>query len=140
LEVKKLAVENKIRSLSRFLRENRALSDVPFGSIRGRPVTPREALAMLRRREAVAEVLSALAAAGLDPPGQEWELAEAYYRSLLTGPQPRPRVYIIAEGEVVGQELTVEEALEHIRRRDAKGAALLQSYLSLRREMARRMK
>jgi len=47
---------------------------------------------------------------------------------------------VIAEGAVVGQELSIEEALEHIRRRDAKGRALLQSYMALKREMARRMR
>jgi len=135
-----MAFVAKIQSLSRFIQANPALADVPFGTVAGSPITPRQALAMLQRGQAVNEVLSALATAGLDPPETEWELAEAYYRSLLAGPRPRPSVYVIAEGAVVGQELSIEEALEHIRRRDAKGRALLQSYMALKREMARRMR
>ena len=88
----------------------------------------------------VREVMNALAGAGLDPPQVDWELAQAYYESLLRKPGPKPKVYVIPQGEVVGVELSLEEALEHIKRRDRIGESLLQSYLALKREMARRMR
>lgn len=124
----------QIQKLRRFIAANRALADVPFGTVGGRPVTPREALAMLQRGEAVAEVVAAMRTAGLDPPQQDWMLVEDYYRRLLALPGPKPKIYII------GQEMTLEEALTHVRRRDAKGEELLRSYQALTREMARRMR
>lgn len=123
----------KINKLRRFLVTNPALADVPFGVVRGMPVTPRQALAMLQRGEAVSEVIAAMATAGLDPP-EDWALAEAYYMNLLQLPGPHPKIYVI------GQEMTLEEALTHIRLRDAKGQELLKGYQSLKREMARRLR
>lgn len=130
----------QVQKLMRFIRANPALADVPFGTVQGRPISPKQALAMLQRGEAVTEVVAAMATAGLDPPQQDWELAEEYYRRLLALPGPRPKIYVIAEGEIVGQEITLEEALMHIRRRDAKGRGLLRSHQGLLREMARRMR
>lgn len=129
----------QVERLRRFIAANPALADIPFGFVRGRPVSPREALAMLVRGEAVAEVAAAIAAAGLNL-SEEWELAEDYYRRLLALPEPRPKIYVIAYGELVGQDMTLEEALMHIRLKDAKGRALMRSYKGLRREIARRMR
>ncbi len=123
----------QVQMLKRFIVANPALSNVPFGMIHGRSITPRQALVMLQRGEAVAEVVAAMEAVGLDPP-QDWDLAEDYYRRLLQLPGPHPKIYAI------GQEMTLNEALMHIKRRDAKGSELLSSYQSLRREMARRMR
>ncbi len=89
---------------------------------------------MLQRNEAVPEVVAALAAAGIDPPEQDWALVEDYYQRLLQLPGPHPKLYII------GSEMSLEEALMHVRRRDAAGQELLKSYQGLTREMARRMK
>ena len=115
-----------------------AFADVPFGIVRGQPITPRQALVMLQRGEAVEEVSRAMAAAGLDPP-QDWELVEAYYRRLAALPGPKPKIYVIGQ-EIIGQEITIEEALLHIQRRDAIGQDLLKSYRGLLGEMARRMR
>ena len=123
----------KINKLKRFVVTNPALAGVPFGIVRGIPITPRQALAMLQRGEAVSEITAAMATAGLDPP-EDWELAEAYYKKLLQLPGPHPKIYVI------GQEMTLEEALTHIRLRDAKGQELLRGYQSLQREMARRLR
>jgi len=123
----------QIGKLNRFMATQPAFADVPFGTVRGQPITPRQALAMLQRGEAVEEVSRAMAAAGLDPP-QDWDLVEAYYRKLAALPGPKPKIYVI------GQEMTIEEALLHIQRRDAKGQDLLKSYRGLLGEMARRMK
>ena len=124
----------QIQKLNRFIANNPALADVPFGTVRGVPITPRQALAMLQRGEAVSEVVAAMTSAGMDPIEQDWTLVEDYYRRLLQLPGPHPKIYVI------GQEMTLEEALMHVRNRDAKGQELLRSYQGLTREMARRMK
>jgi len=124
----------QIQKLNRFIATNPALADVPFGIVRGRSITPREALTMLQRGEAVSEVILAMEAVGMDPPEQDWALVENYYRKLLQLPGPHPTIYII------GQEMTMEEALMHIIRKDTAGQELLRSYQGLTREMARRMK
>jgi len=102
--------------------------------VRGRSITPREARAMLQRGEAVSEVLLAMSSAGMDPIEQDWALVEDYYRKLLQLPGPHPKIYII------GTELSLEEALIAVRRRDMAGQELLRSYQGLTREMARRMR
>jgi len=124
----------QIQKLNRFIAANPALADVPFGVVRGRSITPREALAMLQRSEAVSEVVAAMNVAGMDPVEQDWFLVEDYYRKLLQLPGPHPKIYII------GTEMTLEDALRAVRRRDAAGQQLLNSYQALTREMAKRMK
>jgi len=124
----------QINKLNRFIATNPALADIPFGFVRGMPITPRQALLMLRAGEAVSEVVAAMNAAGMDPPEQDWALVEDYYRKLLQLPGPHPKIYII------GTELTLEDALMAVKRRDASGQQLLNSYQALTREMARRMK
>jgi len=123
----------QIEKLRRFMSTQPAFADVPFGTVRGQPITPRQALNMLQSGEAVAEVSQAMAKAGLDPP-EDWDLIEAYYRRLAALPGPKPKIYVI------GQEMTIEEALLHIQRKDAKGQELLSSYRGLLGEMARRMR
>jgi len=124
----------QIQKLNRFIANNPALAVVPFGIVRGRSITPREALAMLQRGEAVSEVIVAMEAVGMDPPEQDWILVENYYRNLLQLPGPHPTIYII------GQQMTLEEALMHVTKKDYAGQELLRSYQGLTREMARRMK
>jgi len=124
----------QIQKLNRFIAANPALADVPFGVVRGLPITPRQALAMLQRGESVSEVVLAMDRAGMDPPEQDWALAEDYYMKLLKLPGPHPKIYII------GDEMTLEQALMHLRQRDAAGQQLLSSYQGLTREIAKRMK
>jgi len=124
----------QIQKLNRFIANNPALADNPFGVVRGRTITPREALAMLQRGEAVSEVVVAMEAAGMDPIEQDWALVEDYYKRLLQLPGPHPKIYII------GEELSLEDALMAVKRRDAAGQQLLNSYQGLTREMAKRMK
>jgi len=124
----------QIQKLNRFIATSPALADVPFGTVRGIPITPRQALAMLQRGESVSEVVLAMERAGMDPPEQDWALAQDYYMKLLQLPGPHPKIYII------GDEMTLEQALMHLRRRDAAGQQLLSSYQGLTREMAKRMK
>ncbi|GAG92683.1 unnamed protein product, partial [marine sediment metagenome] len=47
--------------------------------MKGLPITPRQALEMLRRNEAVAEIIQAMDIAGMNPPQMDWRLIEAYY-------------------------------------------------------------
>ncbi|KXB08614.1 hypothetical protein AKJ59_00710 [candidate division MSBL1 archaeon SCGC-AAA385M02] len=126
-------ISAKIGKLQRFVRNNQALADIPIGKINGRPVSPRDALNMLQRNQSVQQVLGTLQRAGLDPV-EDWGLAEAYYRGLLEKPGPKPKIYCI------GQEMTIEEALTHIRRRDREGRELLDSYRGLKQELARRLR
>ncbi len=128
-----MSVQMKIGALRRFIQDNPALSEVPFILVRNMPLTPRQALAYLERGQMVGEIVSAMMTMGFDP-AQEWELAESYYQSLLRHPPPRPRIIMI------GQELTLEEALRHVRLRDQIGLELLEAYRALRREIARRMR
>jgi len=125
----------QIQKLNRFIANNPALADIPFGIVSGRSITPREALVMLQRGEAVSEVVAAMNAAGMDPIEQDWILVEDYYRRLLQLPGPHPKVYSLGQ-----PEMTLEEALTHVSRKDAQGQELLRSYQGLTREMARRMK
>jgi len=125
----------QIQKLNRFIANNPALADIPFGIVRGRSITPREALAMLQRGEAVSEVVAAMSSAGMDPIEQDWALVEDYYRRLLQLPGPRPKIYTFGQ-----PEMTIENALAHVIAKDAKGQELLRSYQALTREMARRMK
>ena len=124
----------KIPKLTSFISANPALADVPIGYVRGISITPRQALAMLQRGEAVNEVVAVLSAAGMDPIQQDWKLVEDYYIKLLQLPSPPPTIYVI------GEEMTLSEALSHIQQRDLIGQQLLRSYQGLTREMARRMR
>ena len=125
----------QIQKLSRFIAQNQALADLPFGIVKGLPITPRQALDMLNRGESVAEVIQAMTIAGMNPPQEDWRLVEAYYESLLRQPGPKPKIYSIGQ-----PEMTLEEALMHVRLRDEKGQEFLKSYQGMLNEMARRMK
>jgi len=124
----------KIPKLTSFISANPALADVPIGYVKGIAITPRQALAMLQRGEAVKEVVAVLSAAGMDPIQQDWKLVEDYYIKLLQLPSSPPTIYVI------GEEMTLSEALSHIQQRDLIGQQLLRSYQGLTREMARRMR
>jgi hypothetical protein len=132
-----MSVQQKIARLQNFIANNRALAGVPFGFVRGSPITPITALSMLQRGENVQEITGELAKLGIDPPtltNEDWVLAEEYYNSLLRVPKPSPKVYKISESG-----LTVEQCLAHIQARDQIGQSLVQANKSLRYEMAKRM-
>ena len=125
----------QVQKLSLFVAQNPALADLPFGIVKGLPITPRQALDMLRMGESVAEVIQAMAIAGMNPPPEDWRLIEAYYESLLRQPGLKPKIYSIGQ-----PEMTLEDALMHVRLRDEKGQEFLKSYQGMLKEMARRMK
>jgi len=123
-----------MQKLTHFIAQNPALADLPFGVVKGSPITPRQALEMLRRNESVDEIIQVMAVAGMDPP-DDWRLVEAYYESLLRLPGPKPKIYSLGQ-----PEMTLEEALMHVRLKDEKGRELLKSYQGMLTEMARRMR
>jgi hypothetical protein len=118
-----MSVQEKIARLSAFIRENPAFANVPFMIIAGRPVTPTEALAMLQAGRNVEEIMAGLARLGLDLP---WELCEEFYRRLVAA---RPEIKIYALGFV--PEMSLSEALEHVRARDEVGRQLTEVYAKM---------
>ncbi len=134
-----MSVPQKINKLRTFLAQNPAMANSPMGIVEGIYLTPRIALEMLQRGQSVQGVINALAVIGVDPPEQDWSLVEGYYKSMERGPGKTPTTYIIPQGKVVGESLSVQDALAHIRQRDAIGLSLLKSYQSYLGEMSRRM-
>ncbi len=134
-----MSVPMKIKKLSTFIAQNPALADSPIGIVNGVYLTPRVALSMLSRGQNVPAVINALAVIGVDPPEQDWSLVEGYYQSLERKPGKTPTTFIIPQGQVIGVDLSVQEALYHIRQRDAIGLSLLKSYQGYLGEVSRRM-
>jgi len=126
-------VEQKIAKLRRFTARFPALADVPALMVRGEPKSLRQALAMLERREDVEAVLRALETFGLNSEEEIWRMAEEYYRRLAELPPPRPRILVLQP-----PELTIEQALEQVRRRTDVGRTLLEAYASLLNELRAR--
>jgi len=123
-----VSVQEKIARLERFIRENPGLSQVPFLVVAGRPVTPVEALNMLRMGQYVSEILTGLSRLGLDPAQEElWILTEEFYRRLAAA---RPELRIYAIGAYV-PVMSPAEALEHVRSRDEVGRQLVGMYARL---------
>ena len=132
-----MSVQQKIARLQNFIFNNRNLSAIPFGIVKGSPITPIAALSMLQRGENVSEVIGALAKLGIDPvtlTNEDWILAEEYYNSLLRIPKPPPKYYRMSESG-----LTVEQCLYHIQKRDQIGQDLVKKNKATIQEMARRM-
>lgn len=124
--------EQKLKS---FIARYRALADVPYRVVHGRSITPREALVILQRDEVTPKIVATISMATPNSPQQEWQLVKAFYRMLLSRPGPHLKIYWI------GGEMTLEEALAHVRVKDAKVyPKLLSMYQGLEREMVQRMK
>jgi hypothetical protein len=119
-----MSVQDKIARLAKFIHENPAFSSVPFMIVDGRPITPSEALAMLQTGRNVEEIMAGLSRIGLDLP---WELCEEFYRRLVAA---RPEIKIYAIQSYV-PAMSLEEALEHVRARDAVGETLVRIYNGL---------
>jgi len=131
-----LSVELKISRLERFVFSSPALADIPFMTIEGRAISPREALSYLRAGRYVDQIIDGLAKLGIDPPEEElpWELAEEFWKRYAAARQPR--IYAIA-GYL--PSMTPQEAYEHIKARDQVGQNLVKSYESLLKFMRARM-
>ena len=118
-----MAVPEKIARLERFIAENPAMADVPALMIAGRPATLREALAHLKAGRHVSEIMSGLAALGLDLP---WELCQEFYRRLAAA---RPEVKLATLMFI--PPMSPAEALRHVEARDDVGRQLAEAYASL---------
>jgi len=129
-----VAVLEKIRWLENWIKRNPGLADVPTMVVRGQHLSAKDALRWLRAGRFVVEVMEALARAGLDPTPEElWQLAEEHLKRLLALPPPRPSI------AVIGQEvLSLEEMLDHVRKRTKLGEEFVRSYESLLREVRKR--
>lgn len=134
-----MSLQLKISKLRTFISKSPALADSPIGIVNGIYLTPRIALTLLSRGQHVNAVIAALAEIGVDPPERDWSLVEGYYQEQLRKPGRKPTTYVISEGKVTGESLTIEQALAHIRARDAIGRSLLKSYQGYLGEVARRM-
>lgn len=134
-----MALQLKISKLRTFISKNPALADSPIGIVNGIFLTPRIALNLLSRGQHVNAVIAALAVIGVDPPELDWALVEGYYQEMLRKPGRKPQIYSLPEGKLVGENMTIEQALAHIRARDAVGRSLLSSYQGYLGEVARRM-
>jgi len=118
-----MAVPEKIASLERFIQTNPAMADVPILTVAGRPTTLREALGHLRAGVYVSEVMTGLAALGLDLP---WELCQEFYRRLAAA---RPEVKLATLMFI--PPMGPAEALRHIEARDEVGGELVKAYASM---------
>ncbi len=130
----------KISKLKNFIAQNPALADSPIGIVDGIYLTPRVALSMLSRGQSVPAVIASLAQLGVDPPEQDWALVEGYYQEMARKLGKPPTTYVIPQGQVVGEALSIQEALYHIRQRDSIGQSLLKSYQGYLGEVSRRMR
>ena len=138
-----MSVQMKISKLQTFINQNPAFADVQYAIIGGAYITPRDALVMLRRGQNVQAVITYLANIGVDPEEEDWLLTEQYYQSLLDkqarSGKKAPSIYAIRKGAVTGESMTIQQALAHIKARDLVGQSLVESYQSMRKEMARRL-
>ncbi len=115
------------------------MANSPIGIVDGIYLTPTVALALLSKGQSVQGVINALAVIGVDPPEQDWSLVEGFYQQMEREPGKTPTTFVIPQGQVIGVDLSVQEALYHIRQRDAIGLALLTSYQGYLGEVSRRM-
>jgi len=122
-------VARKIEFLRRYITSYPGLADVPIITVRGQPLSAREALNWLERGRAVSGIISALKAERMDPPAEEdiWAMAIAYYERLARLPGPKPRIMIM------GYEMTLDEVLVHLRARDEIGSIVVAAFEQMRR-------
>jgi len=130
-------VQSKITKLQNFIARNPGQADSPIGIAAGTYITPRTALSMLRKGQNINAVINALKVIGVDPPQQDWALVEQYYVQRVQQVGRKPKTYRLPT--VQGHAMTDEEALQHIRAKDAIGKELLRIYQGYLKEMGRRM-
>lgn len=117
-----MSVEEKISRLEAFITANPAFSQVPFMIVAGKPITPSEALDLLRAGRYTSEIMAGLAKLGLDIP---WILAEEFYRRISAAYPEAPKIYALAE---YVPAMTPSEAYEHVKAKDAVGETVVKAY------------
>lgn len=118
--------------LRKLVRERPAIADVPFIVIKGKPISPKEASAILEQKRFVDEIRTAMIAIKFREE-ELWSLTEEYYRRLLRLPPPYPVTYIIVAEEKT--EFTLQECLAEVRQRTKFGRDLMQGYQKLIAQM-----
>lgn len=113
---------------------NPGLAEVPFVIVEGVPLSPREALEYLERKEKAVEISRVVATLALNLREEQLQLlCEEHYRRLASLPPPRPVIVWI------GGKLTFEQALEEVRRRTPRGKVFVGAYGGLLAELSRRL-
>lgn len=122
------------QKLGRFLQANPGFKDVPFIIVEGVSLSPKEAFDRLARGQTVTQIAHAMTTVRLSLVEETTRLlAEDYYRRRLLLPPPRPVIVWI------GGRITVEQALEALRRRTPFSQEIVKSYQGLLRELTRRL-
>jgi hypothetical protein len=127
----------EIQRLERFIRENPALADVPFIVVKGKPMSPKEALESLHAG-ILTEEISVAVQATLGSPEMTleelWMLTEEYYRRMMEIPRELwPKIIWI------GGEMNYEEAYREVKDRTPRGREIVEGYRALLAEMRRRL-
>lgn len=126
----------EIERLQRFITQNPALQDVPFLMVKGKPMSPREALENLQAGILTEEISAAIQRTLGSPQitlEELWVLAEEHYRRMMQVPKPWPKIIWI------GGEMNYEEAYQQVKQRTARGREIAESYRDLLAEMKRRL-
>ena len=133
--------EAKIAFLRKFLAEHPTYKYVTFIVVRGRALTPQDALEKLERGEDVDEIVGAMRMAGYDPRQPVEQLALEYY-SRLARLRPKFKVVFIwkEDEKEVREEVTAERAASEIRLKTPLGVKFVESYARLLADMRKRMK
>lgn len=129
---------SEIEKLERFITENPALSDVPFIVVKGRPMSPKEALENLKAGVLTDEISAAIQAKLHSPEltvEELWILTEEYYRRMMEIPRELwPKIIWI------GGEMNYEEAYREVKGRTPRGLEIMESHRTLLMEMERRLR
>jgi len=118
--------------LQRFIRRRPALADTPLLIVEGKPLSPREALEHLERREMVEQVSMKMEKLRLAAPiiqEELWLLTEEHYRRLLQLPPPRIAIFIMSQQKKY--RFTLEECLEEVEKRTPFGKKLAENHQKL---------
>jgi len=122
-----------IDKIKKFIQQNPSLANVPFLMVRGRPITPMDALKLALKNDR--DVLRAIRT--LDPTQEEsWILAEEYYKRLASA---NPNIRVFSLGRILPPDMSITEVLEHIRNRDEIGRKLMANYQRLLKFMRERI-
>jgi len=106
-----------MRQLYRLLEERPGLANMVITFVRGKGVTLKELIHLVEKGDP--DAIRAANQLGLDPEGDEWLLAEEYFKRIK---DKDIRIYML------GKELTPEDILEHIKKRDEIGKKIVEMY------------
>lgn len=105
-----------------------AFGNVPLLFVGGKYITPKEAIELYDRGMYVDEIDAELRRLKIDPDYKI--LAEEYFKRLA---KERPELKIVMMGKII----SVQEALEHIKKEDEIGKILIEAHKKVLEEVAR---